>query len=496
MHTSLSGRSLAVALMLVCSGVSAAPLPAMNPEWEAVGRDIDAEIAAGRLTGVAVALVKDGRIVWEAGYGDADREAGRKATSHTPFSIASTTKPFTTTAMMTLAAAGKLQLDRPANDYLGPEKIVDDHGPVAAATVRRLASHTSGLPTFFTMYPDGIGKPSVPELLRTYGHVFGPPGERYEYSNLAMTTLAYIVERQSGQDFADYLAAHVFAPLGMRDSFYGTTLDRVRTGAVRYDVEGKPLPLYLTGSPGSGEVFASAHDLALFAMLHLKDSVPGGRRILTPAQLDELHRPLVDTLMPGVRYGMGWEIWSMPDGLQVLSHRGGQVGVSSEFWLVPGSDAAVIVLSNRRNAHHFEDQVRDRLLRTVVPQWKGLPKSTPAPVARPEPAASYAGTWRGRLLVAGQWRPTVMVVAPDAASATLSVDGSEAKPLADFGVSNGVLQGSAPIRLDAPDEKRFDVSEMEVALTLRGAAMDGELVTYKITPRQMTILPHRIVLAR
>jgi CubicO group peptidase (beta-lactamase class C family) len=247
----------ALGCWLLVASCSSAPRSAGSPAppegaYAAIAASIRDEIAAGRLTGVSVALVQRGTIVWEEGFGWADQAAGRKATARTAFSIASISKPFTTTAVMTMVATGKLALDRPANDYLGPEQIVDDRGPAPAVTVRRLATHSSGLPTFFAMYPDGIGQPSVAVLVRDYGHLVAPPGERYEYSNLAMAVLAEIVARRSGMEFGQYLQTRVLAPLGLADSFFDTDVSRRPEMAVRYDDSGRPLPFYVTATPGSG----------------------------------------------------------------------------------------------------------------------------------------------------------------------------------------------------------------------------------------------------
>jgi CubicO group peptidase (beta-lactamase class C family) len=94
------------------------------------------EVAAGSATGVAVAVVHKGQIIWEEGFGWANREAAVKATSRTPFNLASLTKPFTTTTLVTLVAEGKLSLDDPANNHLVKSKIVGANLNAGAATVR------------------------------------------------------------------------------------------------------------------------------------------------------------------------------------------------------------------------------------------------------------------------------------------------------------------------------------------------------------------------
>lgn len=483
---------LATCLLLALSAVHAsfaAERKTASDPYASIRTDINAEIAAGRLTGVSVALVRHGKIVWEEGFGWADREAGRKATAHTAFSVASTTKPFTTTALMTLVQAGKLDLDRPANDYLGAEKIVDEHGPAQKATLRRLASHSSGLPTFFTMYSEGgaAQQPPVSELVRDYGHLVAPVGEHYEYSNLAMAILADIVARQSNQEFGQYLQNHVFAPLGMKDSFFDTEIARRPEMAVRYGDTGKPLPFYLTGTPGSGEVYASAHDLARFAMLHLKDDLGAQAKILSDASLDELHRP--QTLVaPNYWYGLGWQVLRRSGKPDVLYHGGGQSGVLAEFVLAPSDDAAVIVLSNRRGNRPFFEALRDRIMRTAVPHWKGIPKQPNVPLQPLDPLAAYAGEWRGTLLAQGQRIPVVLTITAQG-KGSFSLHGRAPQPIADLGLTEGWLSGETHGEVDSPDTRREKLDQLSFGLKLRGQRMDGEIVAWRLTSENMTILP-------
>ncbi|MGX5729517.1 serine hydrolase domain-containing protein [Pseudoxanthomonas beigongshangi] len=465
---------------------------AASPDpYASIRTDIEKEIAAGRLTGVSVALVKDGTILWEQGFGWADRAARTPATAHTAFSVASTTKPFTTTSLMLLAAEGKLDLDRPANDYLGAEKIVDARGPSREATVRRLATHSSGLPTFFAMYPEGgAGKqPTIPELIRDYGHLIAPVGERYEYSNLAMGILGEIVARQSRQELGAFLRDRILLPLGMKDSFFDTDLSRRKEMAVRYADDGKPLPFYLTATPGSGELYASAHDLARFAMLHLGGKgLDASAMILDPARLDELHRPAT-RVAPHFHYGMGWEIHDEPGKLGVLHHGGGQSGVNAEFVLVPSADAAVIVLSNQRGAPGFIGDVRDRLLKTVVPGWTTLPRPANPPLLPLQPLQDYRGTWRGTLLAQGKRLPTVLAISEDG-KATLSVGDGPANPITDFGLIDGLVSGEVKGDIGSPDTRREGLDQLSLALKLRGNRIDGEIVAWRKTSESMAMFPY------
>ena len=120
-----------------------------NRDFDPAPSEVLEEIARGAATGVAVAVVYNGMIVLEEGFGWANREAAVKATSRTPFNLAFLTRPFTTTPLMTLVAEGKLSLDDRGNNYLAKSKIVGTNRNAVAAKVRHLGAHLSGLPTMF-----------------------------------------------------------------------------------------------------------------------------------------------------------------------------------------------------------------------------------------------------------------------------------------------------------------------------------------------------------
>jgi CubicO group peptidase (beta-lactamase class C family) len=128
------------------------------------------EIASGKATGVAAAVVHKGRLVWEEGFGFADREKLIKATARTPFCLASITKPFTATMLMTLVAEGRVDLDAPGNQYLAGSKIKGPNGNPEDAAVRLLGAHVSGLPGMFSGYFEG-GPTPAPDANTVFARV-------------------------------------------------------------------------------------------------------------------------------------------------------------------------------------------------------------------------------------------------------------------------------------------------------------------------------------
>lgn len=108
---------------------------------------ISSEMADKSVPSISVAVAQDGKILWEESFGWADREKRIEATPHTMYSMASISKPMTATGLMTLVQAGKIDLEKPVNDYLGNVKLRARVGDASGATVRRVANHTAGLPT-------------------------------------------------------------------------------------------------------------------------------------------------------------------------------------------------------------------------------------------------------------------------------------------------------------------------------------------------------------
>jgi len=192
------------ALALLALGLQTA---AAADRFDEIRATIRTEVERKSVAALSVAVAQNGRIIWEEGFGWADREKQIKATEHTVYSLASASKPMTAVGLMMLVQAGKIDLDRPVNDYLGAVKLRAQVGDSKDATVRRIANHTSGLPTHWQFYfaDEPYRRPPMDETLRRYGILVTPPGERFEYSNLGFGILDYVIERVSGTRYATYM---------------------------------------------------------------------------------------------------------------------------------------------------------------------------------------------------------------------------------------------------------------------------------------------------
>src|SRR5687767_6264099 len=384
-----SASSVALALALA---------PALADSFDGVRSLIQRQMTERQVPSVAVAVARDGRIVWEEAFGWADRENRIAATPHTLYSLASISKPITATGLMILKERGLIDLDRPINDYLGHAKINVRVGDPAAATVRRVANHTSGLPLHYQFFyeDESYRAPSRDETILRYGNVITVPGERYQYSNLGYGILDYVISRVSGKSYRDFMRTEVFVPLGLTRMSVDVDPALQQQQAVRYGTDGLPIPFYGFDHPGGSAIYASAHDLVRFAMFHLKSHLPDQKPILSDSTIDEMQRPTADA-GPGQGYGIGWSTTEYAGGRRSVSHTGGMGGVSTSLRLFPAEKIAIVVLTNA-GSHPVAGMVMDEIVKTVLPDVARQP-SVPAAAGAPrfEPPGELIGTWTGRV---------------------------------------------------------------------------------------------------
>ncbi|MBC8077003.1 MAG: beta-lactamase family protein, partial [Chloroflexales bacterium] len=168
--------------------------------------------------GLSLGVVYDQQLIWAQGVGTSDREQATPATPATIYRIASITKLFTATAIMQQRDAGRLRLDDPVAEHLPWFQVKPAAADAPAITIRHLLTHTAGLPreSPFPYWTDGAF-PSREQLIAALPDqqaVFAPE-TRWKYSNLALTLAGEVVQATSGQPYADYMHAHILAPLGM-----------------------------------------------------------------------------------------------------------------------------------------------------------------------------------------------------------------------------------------------------------------------------------------
>jgi CubicO group peptidase (beta-lactamase class C family) len=364
-------------------------------QFDEVRERIERELVEQDVPSLAVAVAKNGEIVWEEGFGWADRERRTPATQHTMYALASISKPITATGLMVLVERGLVDLDRPINDYLGEATLNGRAFDASGATVRLVANHTAGLPLHYQFFyrDEPYRRPDMDETIRRYANLVTPPGERNQYSNLGYGIIDYVLERVSGKGYPDFMREEVFVPLGLsRMSVHiGPGLEDFT--ATRYTPDGTPYPFYDFDHAGASAVFSSAHDLVRFGMFHLKWRLADQRRIISDDSIDQMHTATTFE-EDGSGYGIGWESHTNDSGLRTVSHSGEMGGVATNLVLLPDQHAAVVVLCNARSSLPFK--VSRQIIATLAPGLAdevGSEESV-SEVALPEElGARYTGTY-------------------------------------------------------------------------------------------------------
>jgi CubicO group peptidase (beta-lactamase class C family) len=444
-------------------------------EFNPVRSRILQAIGRGDATGVAVAVVQCGRIVWEEGFGWANLEARVKATPHTPFSLASITKPFTATTIMTLVAEGKLALDEPANHFLKECKLVGTDRNAEAVSVRLLGSHASGLPGIFECYGADEARlvPTTRALLQAYGRLAYPPAICYEYSNLGFSALNAIATTLTKTQLGELMQRRVLSPLGLNDSFFGSDTVRLQSGALRYDAHGHLIPHYTTSTPASGELYASAHDLARFALFNMGRGAKNQPAILNQHCIDELHRPAF-TGPSGVATTFGWFRDRTASGVPFFFKSGGDPGVANRMCFVPAKSLACIVVTNRSNGWELASSVCDEVLANYLPDWRRPVEDCGFPVKPFVATPAWKGRWKGILEGGGANMPVELNIESNDA-ATLRIGGGRAEDLTDMRAEGEAFTGLCTGTIDAPDALRTGATTLQVKLLPRDNRLLGRV---------------------
>jgi CubicO group peptidase (beta-lactamase class C family) len=344
---------------------------AANPEVAAAERLfsawLDAQIAYRGLPGVAVGVVYDQQLVWSKGFGFADVEQKRPMTAQTRFRIASNSKLFAAIAIMQLREAGKLRLDDPVVKYLPwftPRPAGPDDGPI---TIEQLLSHSAGLQREAGDHWSSFDFPSEAELIRLMPdrQAAFPPQTRWKYSNLTFAVAGQLVEKITGQRWADYVQANIVKPLGMT----ATSIDKpdpllaTPYGIRKADGQRRIMPFVdARGMASATGVTSTVDDLAKFVSAQFRRAPMGGAEILSAGSWRELLRvrSVDENWQSGS--GLGFDHSRFKDRTYV-GHGGGYPGNTTQTLVQLDDKIGVIVLTNTNDSNPSD--IARQLITTV-----------------------------------------------------------------------------------------------------------------------------------
>jgi CubicO group peptidase (beta-lactamase class C family) len=296
--------------------------------------------------GAAVAVIQNGEIVYQKGFGMADLERSVLITPESVFEIGSISKQFTAMCIMLLENDGKLTLDDNIRKYV-PEMPEYDR----EITLRHLLHHTSGVRDIETLIPlagmnwfNYYTDEQMLELITRQKGLNFPPGEQFLYSNSGYILLAQVISRVSGQSLREFAQKRIFDPLGMKHTvFWDQPGQIVPNRALAYsqkDENGYRLEMWNMPFAGPAGVYSTVGDLALWDSNFYNNKLGGGavliKKMETPGLL-ESGEP--------TNYGAGLSI-STRNGLPMITHNGAWMGYRASMSRYPEQHLSIVILSN------------------------------------------------------------------------------------------------------------------------------------------------------
>jgi CubicO group peptidase (beta-lactamase class C family) len=328
------------------------------------GIDLTGDLRALRVPGLSAVVVKNGEIVCTAVAGTADINSHLPVTPDTVFTWASVSKTVTAAALMQLFEQGRFRLDDDIGEHLGFQVRIPAC-PNARVTFRHLLTHTSGIKDskiYDALYVDGDSPIPLAEFIPGYLAVGGKhyrprknfrsrcPGTIYEYSNIGAGAIGYLVEVMSGVPFEQYVAEHIFTPLGMTNTSF--RLSDLERSSIALPNGTGPLQGFPTFPDGT--LRSSPSHLGKFLIAHMNGGACGDRRILEPATVREIFRnqTAVDSSQ-----GLIWHTMSF-GGNTLWGHSGDDPGISSNMFFDPATRIGVLLVANGEWKHDARRTMR------------------------------------------------------------------------------------------------------------------------------------------
>ena len=355
------------------------------------------QIEKADIAGAVVVVVKDGKVLFEKGYGYSDAERKTPVSPQdTLFRPGSISKTFTWTAVMQQVEQGKIDLDRDVNTYLD---FQIPHTFGKPTTMRDIMTHRSGLEETIKDLFVASEKDLTPMAQYLPAHLptqIFPPGTVPAYSNYATTVAAYAVQRVSGQPFDDYVDDHFFKPLNMTRATFRQPLPESLKPFMSngYDLgSGKPKPFEAVEVAPAGSLSASAESMAHWMIMHLQNGRYGDVQILKPETAIQMHARQEG--WPAAMNAMALGFYEQNlNGHRVISHGGDTELFHSDLFLILDSNVGLFVSYNSAGRPDHGDARGDLYIKFMDRYFPSSPANDPTLVTAKDDAQSVAGPYK------------------------------------------------------------------------------------------------------
>ena len=342
---------------------AAMPLAQSQPMDAEIDSYLAEQIDAAGVPGLAVAVVRDGRVMYSRAYGVRELGMGEKLTPEHVFHFASVSKPFVATAIVQLAEKGKLELDDPVVKHLPYFRLADER--YRDITIRQMLNHTAGMPDVedYEWDKPQFDDEAAERYVRSMSseQILWAPGSGFKYSNMAFDTLGDLIAKVSGVSFEEYMQVNIFEPIGMIDSsfLYPQIDDMLRTtGHVGDPAKVSAVYPYNRRHAPSSTLNSSVAEMTRWMLVNLNLGELEGRRILQEESYNLLWTSTTDHTI-----GLSWFLHEDDAGLEVL-HGGSDLGFRSYIVLLPEEGIGIVLASNWQltDAEEFVFGILDLIL--------------------------------------------------------------------------------------------------------------------------------------
>jgi CubicO group peptidase (beta-lactamase class C family) len=334
-----------------------------------------------QIPGIAVCIIKNGKVVVMKGYGVKDWDTKEKVDENTLFMIGSNTKAFTATALAMLDAEKKLSLDDKVKKWLPDFKLYDPW-VTNEATIRDLLCHRLGFETFqgdFMYFDSDL---SLQEVRERFGKVKPLYGfrSRWGYTNAAFMTAGEVIPKVTNKSWAAFIKDSIFTPLDMKNSLSLSsdilTAANKATAHTVVEHQIKKIPYGRLENMGPcGAISSSANDLSHWVMMQLNNGKYNDKQIVPASAIAQTRTPNSILGNGGsifnkghfALYGLGWFLQEY-NGRKMVSHTGGVNGFVTSVTLIPEEKLGIIVLTNTDANNFYEALKWD-----IMDAYMGLP---------------------------------------------------------------------------------------------------------------------------
>ena len=330
----------------------------------------------------SVLVVRDKTVLFEKGYGSADLEWDIPNSPATKFRLGSITKQFTAASIMLLEERGKLKIEDPVKKYMPDAPAAWDK-----VTIYNLLTHTSGIPSF-TELPD---YDSLEPFTTTSEKLVArfrdkplefEPGEKFKYDNSGYALLGYLIEKISGQTYAQFVQDNIFTPLEMKDSGYDSNSAIIMRRASGYTNGKQGIEnagfINMTVPFAAGSLYSTVEDLARW-----EQGLFGGK-VLSAASLQKMTTPFKSN------YAFGLAV-STANGHKVIEHGGGIEGFNTHLSYYPDDKLIVVVLANLNG--DAPGNIAHKLASIAHGETVTLPSERREVAVAPAILSNYVGTY-------------------------------------------------------------------------------------------------------